>query len=284
MTGALSFARRRAGAMKRNAGTTIGLIIVGVLLALALLAPVLSPGNPLFSVARPMQPPSAEHLLGTDHTGREVLAMMIWGSRVSLLFAFGAAGISLVVGTFLGAVSGYFGGLLDDVLSRLFEIFYVIPRLFLIILIVAIFGSHLWLVVGIVGATIWPSNARIMRAQVLTLKNRGYAQAAVVSGANHWQTLFGHIAPNGIGPVLANSSLQMAYAVLTEAGLSFLGLGDPNVASWGQVLYWGQSYISSAPWMVIFPGVAIALLMLAFHLLSGTLQERINPRMQQAGL
>lgn len=284
MTGVLSFAKRRTGAIKKNAGTTIGFTIVGVLLCLALFAPVLSPGNPLFSVAKPMQPPSAEHLLGTDHTGREVLAMMIWGSRVSLLFAFGAAGISLVVGTFLGALSGYFGGAFDDVLSRLFEVFYVIPRLFLIILIVAIFGSHLWMVVAVVGATIWPSNARIMRAQVLSLKKRGYAQAAVVSGASHPQVLFGHIVPNGIGPVLANSSLQMAYAVLTEAGLSFLGLGDPNVASWGQLLYWGQSYISSAPWMVVFPGITIALLMLAFHLLGGTLQQRMNPRMQQASL
>lgn len=267
-----------------NAGTALGLTIVGLLLVMGLLAPVLSPGNPLFSVALPMQAPSLNHPLGTDHTGREVLAMMLWGSRVSLLFAFGAAGISLLVGTVLGAVSGYFGGVLDDVLSRFFEVFYVIPRLFLIILVVAIFGSNLWLVVVVVGATIWPSNARIMRAQVLSLKGRSYVQAARVSGAGHLEVLFRHIVPNGIGPVLANSSLQMAYAVLTEAGLSFLGLGDPNVASWGQVLHWGQSYISSAPWMVVFPGVAIALLMLAFHLLGNSLQERMNPRMQRMGL
>jgi peptide/nickel transport system permease protein len=208
--------------------------------------------------------------------------MLVWGTRVSLLFAFGAAGISLGVGVTLGAISGYFGGLLDDALSRLFEMFYIIPRLFLIILIIALFGSHLWMTVLIVGATIWPSNARIMRAQVLTLKRRGYAQAAIVSGGSHWQVLFGHIVPNGVAPVLANSVLQMAYAVLTEAGLAFLGLGDPNVASWGQILFWGQSYISSAPWMVIFPGAALALLLLSFQLLGGLARRGADPSLRMA--
>lgn len=273
--------KRLLARARRSTGSLIGLGIVLLLLALALLAPTISPGNPLFSVARPMQPPSAEHLFGTDHTGRDIQAMIVWGSRVSLLFAFGAAGISLIVGVVLGAISGYFGGVVDDVLSRFFEIAYVIPRLFLIILVVALFGSHLWMIVAVVGVTIWPSNARIMRAQVLSLKGRGFAQAATVSGANHLQVLFGHIVPNGIGPVLANSSLQMAYAVLTEAGLAFLGLSDPNVASWGRILYWGQSYMSSAPWMVIVPGIAIAILMLAFHLLSGGLLQALNPRMQR---
>ncbi len=257
--------RRLRGRM----GLLLGLTILGITLALAAFASRLYPGDPLFANAPPMQAPSWAYPCGTDYSGRDVLAMLVWGTRVSLLFAFGAAGISLGVGVTLGAVSGYFGGLLDDTLSRLFEMFYIIPRLFLIILIIALFGSHLWMTVVIVGATIWPSNARIMRAQVLTLKRRGYAQAAIVSGGSHWQVLFGHIVPNGIAPVLANSVLQMAYAVLTEAGLAFLGLGDPNVASWGQVLFWGQSYISSAPWMVIFPGIALALLLLSFQLLGG---------------
>lgn len=258
----------------------IGGAVLVAMAATALLAPLWFPGNPLFSVGTPMLAPGAEFPLGTDNTGRDVLAMMVWGTRVSLTFAFGAAGLSLVIGVALGAISGYFGGLVDDVLSRFFEMFYIIPRIFLIILIVALFGSHLWLTVAIVGATIWPSNARIMRAQILTLKKRGYAQAAIVSGGGRLRILFGQLVPNGLGPVLANSTLQMAYAVLTEAGLSFLGLGDPNVASWGQVLYWGQGFMSSAPWMVIFPGAAMALLLLSFHLLGGTLQEQLNPRMR----
>lgn len=272
---------RRGPRINWNTGFVVGLVIVSAMFIVALLADSISPGNPLFARATPMQPPGGAYLMGTDNTGRDVLAIMVWGTRVSLLFAFGAALLSMVIGVLLGAISGYFGGWVDDVLSRFFEVFYVIPRLFLIILVVAVFGSKLWLVVAVVGATIWPANARIMRAQVLTLKSRSYVQAAVVSGGSSLQVLFGQIVPNGFGPVLANSTLQMAYAVLTEAGLAFLGLSDPNVASWGQLIYWGQSYISSAPWMLIFPGIAISLLMLAFHLIGGTLQEAVNPRMLQ---
>jgi peptide/nickel transport system permease protein len=269
--------------MHRRLPLIAGLAVLLAMLALAALAGTLFPGDPLFATAPPMQAPSEAFPFGTDYAGRDVLAMLVWGARVSLLFAFGASGISLALGVVLGAVSGYFGGLVDDVLSRLFEMFFIIPRLFLIILVIALFGAHLWMTVAIVGATIWPSNARIMRAQVLTLKQRGYAQAALVSGGSHVQVLFGHIVPNGITPVLANSVLQMAYAVLTEAGLSFLGLGDPNVASWGQVLYWGQSYIASAPWMVIFPGAAIALLLLSFQLLGASAQQGLDPRLRVQG-
>jgi peptide/nickel transport system permease protein len=271
--------------MKRarlSAEFVCGATVLAAMLAVAALAPLLSPGNPLFATAPPMQAPGWDYPFGTDFVGRSVLAMMIWGVRVSLLFAFGAAGISLLVGVLLGALSGYFGGLIDDALSRLFEIFFIIPRLFLIILVIALFGSQLWLTVIVVGVTIWPSNARIMRAQVLALKQRGYVQAALVAGGGHLDVIFGHIVPNGIAPVLANSTLQMAYAVLIEAGLSFLGLGDPNVASWGQLLYWGQSYLASAPWMVIFPGAGLALLLLSLHLMGSALQNRLNPRLQQA--
>lgn len=266
----------------RETPLILGVVLLAFMVAVALLAPTLYPTNPLFSNAPPMQPPNWTYPLGTDHTGRDVAAMLAWGTRVSLLFAFGAAGISLVCGTVLGAISGYFGGLVDDVLSRLFEMFNIVPRLFLIILVVAVFGSYMWLTVAIVGLTMWPSNARIMRAQVLTLKSRGYVQAAIVSGAGPFTVLFSHVVPNGIGPVMANSMLQMAYAVLTEAGLAFLGLSDPNIASWGQVLYWGQGFIASAPWMIIFPGVAIAMLLMSFHLIGGTLQERLDPRQQGA--
>ena len=267
---------------RRDIPLVIGIALLAVMVFFAAIAPLLYPDNPLFSNAMPMELPSWDYPLGTDHTGRDITAMMVWGTRVSLLFAFGAAGISLIFGTILGAISGYYGGIVDDVMSRTFEIFNIVPRLFLIILIVAVFGSNIWLTVAVIGLTLWPSNARIMRAQVLTLKQRGYAHAAIVSGAGPLTVLFSHIVPNGIGPVLANSTLQMAYAVLTEAGLAFLGLSDPNVASWGQVLYWGQGFIASAPRMVIVPGLAIALLLMSFHLIGNTLQERIDPRQQGA--
>ena len=263
-----------------NWQTRIGLAILAVLLMAAFLAPVIRPGNPLFAVGRPMQAPNQEYWFGTDNTGRDVFAMVIWGSRVSMIFAFGAAGLSLLIGVLLGALSGYIGGLVDDLFSRFFEFFYIIPRIFLIILTVAVFGSSLTMMVVVVGVTIWPSNAKIMRAQVLTLKNRSYVHAAEVSGAGKLKILFRHIVPNGIGPVLSNSTMQMAQAVLTEASLSFLGLGDPNVASWGQILQIGQRHISTAPWLVIIPGLAIALLLLSFNLLGTSLHSALHVKQQ----
>lgn len=264
----------------KNKQTIVGLVILFILMFCAVLAPVLSPGKPLFSVGPPIQKPNHDFIFGTDNMGRDVLAMIIWGSRVSMVFAFGAAGISLIIGVVLGALSGYIGGVVDDVLSRFFEIFYIIPRTFLIILMVAIFGSSVTLMVIIVGATIWPSNAKIMRAQVLTLKSRSYVHAAEVAGSKKLKILFKHIVPNGIGPVLSNSTLQMAQAVLTEASLSFLGLGDPAVASWGKVLQSGQSHISSAPWLVIIPGIVIAMMLLAFNLIGTALHSALNVKQQ----
>lgn len=264
----------------QNKQTIIGLILLSVLMICAILAPKISPGMPLFSVGAPIQKPNPEFIFGTDNMGRDVLAMVIWGSRVSMVFAFGAAGISLIIGVVLGAISGYIGGVVDDILSRFFEIFYIIPRTFLIILMVAIFGSSITLMVIIVGVTIWPSNAKIMRAQVLTLKSRSYVHAAEVAGSGKLKILFKHIVPNGIGPVLSNSTLQMAQAVLTEASLSFLGLGDPTVASWGKILQSGQSHISSAPWLVIIPGIVIALMLLAFNLIGTALHSTLNVKQQ----
>mgnify|MGYP003071418055 CR=1 FL=1 len=265
-----------------NKQTIVGLIILAVLVFMAVFAPLLAPGNPLFSVGAPIQAPGGEFLFGTDNMGRDVFAMIVWGSRVSMIFAFGAAGLSLVIGVVLGALSGYIGGVVDDLLSRFFEIFYIVPRTFLCILMVAIFGSSITLMVIIVGATIWPSNAKIMRAQVLTLKSRGYVHAAEVAGGGRLQILFRHVVPNGIGPVLSNSTLQMAQAVLTEASLAFLGLGDPNVASWGQILQVGQRHISSAPWLVIVPGITLALMLLAFNLLGTALHTTLNIKQQLA--
>lgn len=264
---------------QRNRSVGIGVAVLGFLILVAIGAPFVA-GDPFDIGARPFTAPNAEFLMGTDYIGRDVLAMMAWGTRVAFLFAFGAAGISLVIGVLMGAVSGYVGGILDDLFSRTFELFIIIPRLFLIILLVAIFGANLWLSVLIIGATLWPSNARIMRVQVLSLKSRGYVQAAIVSGGSDAQVLFRHIVPNGIAPVLANSTLQMAHAVLIEAGLSFLGLGDPNVASWGQILYAGQNYMISAPWLVLFPGIAIIVLLMSLHLIGSGLLVALNPRLQ----
>ena len=255
-----------------------GLILLGIVAAAAVLAPFLAPYDP-FALNKPLQQPGQAHLLGTDPLGRDVLSQIIWGGRVSLAFAFGAAALSLAVGVVMGAIPGYLGGIVDDIFSRFLETFLVIPRLFLIILIVALLGSNLLFVIAVMGLTMWPSNAKIMRAQVLSIKKRGYVQAAIAAGVSPLPIIFRHVIPNGLAPVIANSTLQMAYAVLTEAGLSFLGLGDPNQTSWGQILNAGQSYVRSVPWIVISPGLAIMTLLLGLHLVGDGVTRVLNPRL-----
>ena len=255
-----------------------GLLLLAAVAGTAVLAPLIAPFDP-FELYPPLTQPGQSHWLGTDPLGRDVLSMIIWGGRVSLAFAFGAAGLSLALGVVMGAIPGYFGGILDDVFSRFFETFLVIPRLFLIILIVALLGSNILFVIAVMGLTMWPSNAKIMRAQVLSIKKRGYVQAAIAAGVSPFPIIFRHVVPNGLAPVIANSTLQMAYAVLTEAGLSFLGLGDPNQVSWGQILNAGQSYIRLAPWIVISPGVAIMVLLLGLHLVGDGVTRVLNPRL-----
>ena len=255
-----------------------GSILLALVAATAVFAPLIAPHDP-FALNPPLLQPGAKHWLGTDPIGHDVLSMILWGGRVSLAFAFGAAALSLAIGVVMGAVAGYVGGVLDDAFSRFLETFLIIPRLFLIILIVALLGSNILFVIAVMGFTMWPSNAKIMRAQVLSIKKRGYVQAAIAAGVSPLPIIFRHVIPNGLAPVIANSTLQMAYAVLTEAGLSFLGLGDPNQVSWGQILNAGQGYVRSVPWIVISPGLAIMLLLLGLHLVGDGVTRVLNPRL-----
>lgn len=257
----------------------LGLVLLSIVVALA--APLLAPYSHSEMSDELLQAPSLAHLMGTDQLGRDILSRVVWGTRVSLLFAVGVASISLVVGVVLGAVAGYYGGVLDAVLSRAFEVFLTIPRLFLIILIVALFGSNVLFAVFVIGITIWPANARITRAQVLTLKERPFVRAARASGASDMRLLFRHILPNGLQPVVANSTLQMGAAILIEASLSFLGLGDPNLPSWGRMLQEAQSYLQTEWWLALFPGVAIALLVFGFTLLGDGVNYALDPRFRR---
>lgn len=261
----------------------IALGVLAVIGLLGLLAPWISPYDP-FAINIPLQAPSAQHWLGTDSLGHDVASIMVWGAQVSVMFALGAAAISMIVGVVVGAVPSYFGGWVDDVASRLVELILMLPQLFLIILVVALLGQNLFFVVLIVGLTIWPSNARLMRAQVLTLKTMKYVDAAKLSRRPGMWILFRHIVPNGIGPVIANATLQMAAAVLTEAGLSFLGLGDPNRASWGQVLNDAQQYMIIAPWLAIVPGVALFILLLSLHVIGDNVGRILDPRSETRGI
>ncbi|MBF9235675.1 ABC transporter permease [Microvirga alba] len=217
-------------------------------------------------------PPDSEFYFGTDHLGRDVFSRVLEGTRYTILLALGATLLSLVTGTIVGAIAGYFGGAVDLVVSRLIEVFLTIPRLFLVILLAAFLGSHTWVIVLVIGGTMWPINARLMRAQALTLRERAFVKAAELAGVSRWRILFRHIIPNGLSPVLAKASLQIAEAILLEAGLSFLGLGDPSRISWGKMMQEGQAGFPDAWWPEVFPGLALALLLIAIHLVGDSIR------------
>ncbi len=255
----------------------VGLWIVVASVFIAVFAQYISPYRPSALQPTVLSPPSLRHPFGTDQIGRDVFSAMIYGTRVSLTFGIGVAGISLVVGVVLGAIPGYFGGTIDNVFSRFIEIFLMIPQFVLIVTVIAFFGNNILYTMVVVGLTLWPSNAKIARAQVLTLKTRTFVKAATATGASHGRILLRHILPNGIYPVLVNSTLQMAYAILLEAALSFLGLGDPNHPSWGQVLSAANMH-KSAWWMALFSGLALLVLVLGFNLVGDGIQNVLNPR------
>jgi peptide/nickel transport system permease protein len=253
------------------------LIIIGFTLT-AFTSQLIAPYPPQALSFTPFLPPGPQHILGTDSLGRDVYSRLIWGTRVSLLFGVVVAGLSLVAGVVLGALAGYYGGTMDDLLSRIFELVLMIPSIFLIILVVAMYGSNVINAMLIVAFTQWPWNARLTRAQVLALKSRTYVHAAVVSGVGHLRILFLHILPNGVQPVIVNAAGQMAYAVIVEASLSFLGLGDPNQISWGQMLRLAQSAPLREPWTVFSAGAALFLLILGFNFFAIGVNYAMNPR------
>jgi peptide/nickel transport system permease protein len=276
--GAAGWLRRFWTQYYADRAAVLGLGILVTAVVVAILAPVLAPHNPFTLQQGVLQPPTARYPFGTDQVGRDVLSNLIYGTRVSLIFALGAAGTSLVIGVLSGSFSGYFGGWVDDLFSRFIEMFLMIPQFILVLTVVALFGNSIIYTMIIVGLTIWPSNAKITRAQVLTLKQRTYVRAVEASGAGHFRILFRHILPNGLHPVIANSTLQMAYAILFEAGISFFGLGDPNFVSWGQLLFLANLH-KSAWWMALFPGLCIVILVLGFNLVGDGINAALNPRL-----
>ncbi len=254
-----SFSRSRYG--------MLGLGILMVMGVLALLAPVLA-GDPFELGTEPFaRPLSPGHPLGSDHLGRDVWSQILYGARISLVVGLMAALIAAVIGVIVGSVSGFFGGWLDAILSRITDVFLIMPAFFLIIIVVATLGNSLFYVMIVIGLTTWPGNARLMRAQVLTLRERQYIQSLTALGESRLRILVRHIIPNGIQPIIANSTLLIAAAILTEAGLAFLGLGDPNKASWGRMINDGRPSILTAWWPSVFAGVAMLITVLAFYLI-----------------
>ncbi len=255
-----SFSRSRYG--------MLGLSVLIVMIVLAILAPLLTNYGPFELGDKPFAHPlSPGHPLGTDRLGRDVWSQILYGARISLVVGLIAALIAGVIGVVIGSISGFFGGWIDAVLSRFTDVFLIMPAFFLIIIVVATLGNSLFYVMIVIGLTTWPGNARLMRAQVLTLRERQYIQSLTALGESRWRILVKHIIPNGIQPIIANSTLLIAAAILTEAGLAFLGLGDPNKASWGRMINDGRSAILTAWWPSVFAGVAMLITVLAFYLI-----------------
>jgi peptide/nickel transport system permease protein len=268
-------------ALTRRWAFMISAVIVMLTVIIALTVPWLPLPDPNGMEAPPYEPPGAAHWLGTDNYGRDVLARLAWGAQLALVVAIVSSAIASLIGIVLGSISGYFGGMIDTLLSRTIDVFLLIPSFFLVLLIVALFGSRLEFTMLAIALTTWPRSARIMRAQVLSLKSRVYVQAARAAGGSHARTLIRHIIPNGLAPIITDATILMGLAVLTEAGLSFLGLGDQNSVSWGRMIFDGQRQLRIAPWMSIFPGIALLMLVASFNLLGDGLNEALNPQLRR---
>jgi peptide/nickel transport system permease protein len=272
---------------RRHTPGMIGLVILGLAVLMALLAPVLADSAGLHAVNTTQNPawanPAKFGPLGTDHLGRSVMTQFIWGSRISLLVGLAATLLAMVIGSVVGITAGFFGGWFEAVLMRLTEWFLVIPFLPLAIVLAAILGPSVENIILVIGITSWPFPARLIRSQVLTLKQRLYVDRARALGASNWHLMTRHILPNVSGLIIANTTLTVPVAILSETTLSFLGLGDPSRASWGKMLqesFEAGALTQQAWWYYVPPGVGIMLVVLAFTLCGQALEEVLDPRLR----
>lgn len=268
-------------ALRSRAALLVSALVILIAFATAVAAPFLPLPDPDAMDAVPYMPPGGEHWLGTDNFGRDILSRVVWGTQLALIVAIVSSAIASALGVVLGSLAGYFGGPVDAVLSRTFDVFLLIPSFFLILLIVALFGSGIGYTMIAIALTTWPRSARIMRAQVLSVKARVYVQAARTAGASHLRTLLRHVVPNGLAPIVTDATILMGLAILTEAGLSFLGLGDQNAVSWGRMIFEGQRHLRLAPWMSFFPGLALLLVVASFNLLGDGLNQALSPQLRR---
>ena len=261
----------------------LGLLLVGTISLAALLAPAIAPADPLaIDVDAILAPPSAAHLLGTDALGRDVLSRMLHGGRVSLWVGFVAVGLSVAIGLVLGLCAGYFGGLVDEIIMRGVDVMLCFPSFFLILAVIAFLTPSLTNIMIVIGLTSWMGVARLVRAETLALRGRDFVAAARVSGMGAPGILVWHILPNAIAPVLVSATLGVAGAILTESSLSFLGLGvQPPMPSWGNILMEGKEVLEVAPWLSIFPGLAILVTVLGYNLIGESLRDILDPRLRQ---
>lgn len=261
----------------------IGLFIVIFFMLVAIFAPYLAPyPNNWRDLSLQSQAPSSTHILGTEIYGGDIFSMIIWGSRVSLVTAFAVVLSIVIFGTIVGAFAGYFGGIIDEALMRVTDIFLAFPSLVLSMVIVAALGSGLQNVMISIAIVSWPTYARLIRGQVLSIKERNYIEAARAVGSSDWRIISKHLIPNSLAPTIVQATMDVGSIIITSAALSFIGMGaGPGEAEWGRMINDGQAMLLNAPWISTFPGLAILLFCLGFNLLGDGLRDIMDPRMRR---
>ena len=262
--------------------SVLGLIILLLLTGTALIGPLIAPFDPEdLEIGRRATAPNSMYWVGTDELGRDVFSRAVTATRVSLLVGIIAAGVSTLVGILVGSLSGFFGGWLDHILMRITEVFQVVPQFFLAVVLVALFGASVLNIIVAIALLTWPIIARLTRSEFLSLKTRQYVDAAYLGGASNTRLIFGEILPNAMGPIIVSATLLVGRAMLTEAGLSFLGLGDPSRISLGVMLYQSRPFVQFAWWAALFPGMMIFLAVLSTNLIGDGLNDVINPHLNE---
>jgi peptide/nickel transport system permease protein len=261
-----------------NMSTYVGIGLVGIPLFAALLAPFLTGADPMSLSAQTLRSPTLAHLMGTDDLGRDVFARVLYGGRISFMVGLFSALIAITIGTAVGLIAGYFEGRTDEILMRITEIFQIIPRFLLAIVVVALLGGGIVKIIVIIGILGWVGTARVVRAQLLVLRREEFVLAATLGGASSLRVITRHILPNVVPFIIISASLQTGGAILTESFLSFLGLGDPSRPSWGLLLQQAQLHLQQAWWMSTSPGIALSVTILGLNLIGDGLASKFGAR------
>ena len=264
----------------KNRAAMFGVFILVSLIILAILAPVISPYPYDYqNLELGASAPSSAHLLGTDTLGRDLLSRLLYGSRVSLMVGFVATAVALVIGVTWGIVSGYYGGKVDAVMMRIVDILYGLPFIIFIILLMVVFGRNIWLLFGAIGAVEWLTMARIIRGQVLSIKNQEYVLSAKAMGVSNFYMFRRHIFPNVLGPIAVYATLTIPQVMLLEAFLSFLGLGiQPPMSSWGTLIRYGVESMEEYWWLLVFPGITFTITLFSLNFLGDGLRDALDPK------
>ena len=273
--------------LRRRPSAIIGIVLLSAIVLTALLAPWIAPYGLHEQVGPPFGPPSPAHPLGLDDGGIDMVTLLMWGTRISLVVGFAATAVSVLIGGTVGLTAGYFGGKVDTVLMRITDYFIVIPDVPLMIVVAAIWGPSIGHIIIVIGILLWTGTARVLRAQVKSVRERVYVQRSRALGASHWRIVGRHVLPQVAPLLIANTVLTVAVAIFDETALSFLGLGDPSAISLGKVIenaFERAAISSGAWWAIVPPGILVALIILSCSLIGGALEDSLNPRLRVAHL